>query len=149
MRWILALLFVASAAVAQERTHEQIMEATGLTKEEIFRGTKAWVASTFTRPVIDYEHAGEGVVITSAVMKYPCSGLTCLAKGEWKVPFTLRVDMKEGRLRMTFTNVGLMFPGYHGAMAVQGDWENTKAKFESLGPELVKAIAEHKAKANW
>lgn len=164
---ILAILFLAGCVdmqpVAEEdRTFDGVFEVPGISKEQIFNATKIWVAENFhsAKSVIEYENKEEGTLIGNGVTRYPCAGIDCLAKQDWNVPFTMRVDMKDQKLKLTFLNIRLSWPpsynstigvqpGYDGPLIRQSDMDVIKPKLLAFGHKLVAAIQENNKVKDW
>ena len=98
---IILLLVLAGCASMQqvdqsENYFERIVHATGVPKDKIYNSTKMWVAENFrsAKAVLEYEDKESGTIIGNGTIKYPCSGLECIGSGDWKVFFTMRVDIK-------------------------------------------------------
>ena len=169
-RLLLILLIVASvtgcanlAPVAdKDRTFDIVVEISGIPKDQIFNSTKAWIAENFhsAKAVIEYENKEEGALIGNGIVPYPCRGIDCIAKSDWTVPFTMRVDMKEQRFRLTFSNIGLSIPpsynstfgamrGHDGPIGMQSDLDAVKPKLLAFGDEIAKSIRNNIASKNW
>ena len=60
-----------------DRTFERVVEAPGYSKEQIFNGTKIWIAENFksAKAVLEYENKDTGTIIGNGIISYPCSGL--------------------------------------------------------------------------
>jgi len=72
MKQILIMIFVFLAGCAglqpiadADRTFERIVEAPGYSKEQIFNGTKIWIAENFksAKAVLEYENKDAGTII--------------------------------------------------------------------------------------
>lgn len=102
---------------------QRVVEAPGLSKDQIMDKTKIWFARTFRqsmsgwvdqnsrRTVLQYENDEKGVMIGNGTILYPHSGFTLESyKTGWEVRFTLEVDAKDGRARITFSNLDMFVP---------------------------------------
>jgi hypothetical protein len=149
-------------APESEKTFERIVDAPGFSKDKIFESTKIWVAQNFrsAKAVMEYENKEAGRIIGNGVIDYPCSGMECLGKSNWKVLFTMQVDIKEQKFKLTFTNLVLSVPPtYNGTFGVQSGFERPvwqKGDFNSIRPVLLKfgdrlaaSIQNTKARENW
>lgn len=145
-----------------DKTIERVVEAPNYSKDQIFSATKIWVAENFksAKSVIEYENKEEGTIIGNGVIAYPCSGMDCLAKSDWKVPFTMRVDMKNEKFKLTFTNMQLAWPAsVSGAtytrandgspIYYQGDIDKIKPALLKFGDELQASMNNNKKSSNW
>ena len=154
-------------APESERTFERIMEAPGASKDRIFESTKIWIAQNFrsAKAVLEYENKPEGRIIGNGAIDYPCAGMECLGKGSWKVQFTMQVDIKEQKFKLTFSNLTLSVPPtynsafYSSAFGVQsgferpvwqkGDLNSIRPALLKFGDQLVASIQNTKARENW
>ncbi|MDC7708381.1 DUF4468 domain-containing protein [Vogesella indigofera] len=145
-----------------DRTITTIIEANGLKKEKIFNGTKIWIAENFksAKQVIEYENKEDGTIIGNGVINYPCQGgMDCIVKADWKVPFTVRVDTKDEKFRLTFTNInlswpasynsGILSPAYNGPVHNKYDLDVIKPKLLNFGNEINQSLKGNSATSNW
>ena len=141
---------------------EKVFEVPGHTRDQIFTSTKIWVAENFrsSKAVVEYESKEEGTLIGNGIIPYPCSGaFDCLGKPDWKVRFTMRVDMKDDKFRLTFSNVNLTWPpafrsgistaAYDGPIHRQKDRDKVQAALLALGPQLQAAMTTAVKNDNW
>ena len=140
---------------------EKIFEAPGHTKDEIYVASKIWIAESFrsAKAVIEYDNKDEGTIIGNGIIPYPCKGFECLAKSDWKVRFTIRIDVKDDKFRLTFSNLNLTWPpSYNGGIVVAGhdgpiyrekDRDKVSVALFDLGPQLAATIGQAKAKDDW
>lgn len=94
---------------------EKIYQLDNLKQPQIYDGARQWFAVAFrsANAVIQYEDKAAGTIIGKGIMQYPCSGMECLAMtGNEKVEFTVRVDTKEGRMRVGYDNLTYSAPSY-------------------------------------
>lgn len=149
-------------APESEKTFERIVEVPGATKDRIFESTKIWIAQNFrsAKAVLEYENKAEGRIIGNGAINYPCSGMECLAKGDWKVMFTMQVDIKEQKFKQTFSNLVLSIPpkydGIYGVKAgseiavwQKGDLNSIRPALLKFGDQLAASIQNTKARENW
>lgn len=164
--FIASFLFVGCAGMQQiteaDRNFERIVPAPGHNKDEIYDSVKMWIAENFrsAKAVIEYDNKEAGTIIGNGNMKYPCSGLDCIAKNDWTVPFTMRVDVKDEKFRLTFSNLKLSWPpsynstvgyqkGHTGPIATKGDLDAIKPKLLALGDQILSSISKGATKSNW
>lgn len=159
--WLLAALITGCAGMEQvpesERTFSQVYEAPGASKEQIFTASKIWIAENFrsAKAVIEYENKEDGTLIGNGIVSYPCDGLGCLGKSDWSLPFTMRMDMKDSKFKLTFSNLRITFPPSNGQrgldrpLTVRGEIEDAKPKLLALGNDLVAAIKKNGAAKDW
>lgn len=155
--------FARQAALTDdERTIVQVFEAPNYSKDQIFTGAWMWMAEHFksAKAVIEYENKDEGVIIGNGVIKYPCSGaMECMFKPDWTVPFTMRVESKDGRFRLTFTNVHLAWPAKYssgiataaadGPVWQRRDMDKIRPALLKFGEELTASLTNAKASSVW
>lgn len=146
----------------EDRTVVQVFDAPGYTKQQIFAGTKMWIASNFksAKAVLEYEDAAEGTLIGNGVIPYPCKGLMgCLAKADWRVPFTMRVETKDGRFRLTFTNIHLAWDARYSAgistpaedfpVHQRGDLDAIRPVLLEFGDRIKASLSSAKTNDDW
>lgn len=167
----LLLLFATDAVEArkpvsvpeEERIVVQVFDAPGSTADEVFRTSKVWIAENFRsgKAVIEYEDPASGTIIGNGSIAYPCDGgWTCRVRAEsWRVKFTMKVEARDGRFRLTFSNVlmsyppynnmGVSRPGYDEPVASKADMDNIRAKLLAIGPEIVAGLKANHASGDW
>lgn len=158
------LLFSGCAGMepvkSSDLTFNQVYEVKGATKEKIFTESKIWIAENFrsSKAVLEYENKDEGTLIGNGIVKYPCSGIDCLAKHNWNIRFTIRADMKDDKFRLTFSNLGLSWPAsygppsspaYDGPVNMQSDMDAIKPRLLLLGDDLRNAILKGRQAKDW
>ena len=172
----------SAAFAVPDATNDKIYDATKLWLAENFRSAKCvikyeskgneitivngalpmWRAENFrsAKCVMEYENQGMGILIANGAIPYPCSGFECVVKTDWSVPFTMRVDMKDQKFKLTFFNVRISWPpfydtiygiqpGYEAPICSQGELDAIKPKLISLGDELISAIQNKNELPNW
>ena len=91
---------------------------------------------------------------------YPCNGFDCLGREDWKIPFTVRVDIKDQKFRLTFSNLRLTWPPFYnrtfGAqpgldrpLATQDEFNTVKPTLLRLGDQLLASLNKEKGKDKW
>ena len=105
----LALAFgVMSTANAKNeplKEVSQIVEIPNFEQKKIFDASKIWMAETFksANAVIQYEDVSTGTIVGKGNMDYPCEGfLKCAAHSNQLIAFTLKIDTKDNKARVTF-----------------------------------------------
>lgn len=142
-----------------ERTVVQVFDAAGHTRDEIFSASKMWIAENFrsAKAVVEYEDRGEGTIVGNGVIAYPCTGgFACRIRADaWSVGFTMKVESKDDRFRLTFTNVVLKLPSsaYGPAHDEPVEWkedmDNIRAKLLEFGPQIVAQLSEAQTSSDW
>jgi hypothetical protein len=101
---------------------QKVIEAPGVSKDEIFRKSDIWLAQNLrvskavteydrkARPVLAYANRKEGILIGNGDIFYPVTGISEGYKADREVSFTVREDIKGGRARLTFTNLAVYIP---------------------------------------
>lgn len=146
----------------EEKTFSQVYEAPGLTKDQLFAASKMWIAQNFksAKAVIEYENKDEGVIIGNGNMQYPCGkGFTCMLKADWRTPFTMKVETKDGKIRLTFSNIHLAWPAsYRSGISTSAadfpirdrdDLDKIKPELLKFGEQIVASAGQVKSDSNW
>jgi hypothetical protein len=126
-----------------DRTFYRVVDVPGYTKDQIYFVTKIWIAENFTsaKSVIEFDSKDDGIIIGNGNIKYPCSGLMCLAKDDWRVPFTMRIDMKDQKFRIGFSNIKISWPASYQSGTLKPAYEepvNSKKDMDAIRPVLLK-----------
>jgi hypothetical protein len=164
---IMALLIILSGCTGMQPVTEKdtsfsrIVNIPGIKKDKIYGQAKIWVAENFrsAKAVTEYDDKEKGTIIGNGNMKYPCEGIECIAKNDWRVHFTMRVDTKDEKFRLTFTNLRLSWParvdslGYHsayeGSINQMSDVNKIKPKLLGFGDQIASSITGSKQTDNW
>ena len=82
-----------------------------------------------------------------------------MAKNDWKVHFTMRVDTKDEKFRVTFSNLILSWParqdslGYHkaheGPVWQKGDVQKIRPELLKIAAQIKESIVDSKTKEKW
>ena len=137
---------------------DSVFEAPGFTKEQIYNGAKIWIAENFksSKAVLELEDKENGVIIGNGIVPYPCSGFSCLGSEGWKVPFTMRIDIKDYKFRLTFSNILLSCPRSQNIPAYEGphrDREGFALRMSPIlmnfGLEIQTSLGKNKVKSDW
>lgn len=157
------LIFAGCATHVREedKSFSQVFDTPGYTKDVLYEKVKIWVAQNFrsAKSVIEYENKMDGAIIGNGMVKYPCSGFECVAKYDWTVPFTMRVDMKDDKFRLTFSNLHVAWPaksdsaGYHAAsdheMWQQEDFDKIRPVLLNFGEGIKASLSKETKSDNW
>ena len=142
---MLILLFgCAGMQSVSEGPIEKIVSVRGFSKNQIFDRTKIYIAENFrsTKAVLEYENKETGTIIGNGKIKYPATGFGATALKDWTVNFTMRVDIKDGRFRCTFSNLRLLSPESYDRISgvkPRGEREiKTEAEYDEIKAELLK-----------
>lgn len=84
--------------------YQTIIEAPGATGQKLYSASLQWIATAFSsaRDVIEYANQAEGLIIGNGVVDVYYTFIA-------PVPtrFTIRIETKDGKARLTFNNVHL------------------------------------------
>lgn len=145
----------------EERTIVQVYEAPGFTKDQLYTTARMWIAQNFksAKAVIEYENKDEGTIIGNGNIPFPCKGFDCLGFGDTRVPFTMKVETKDGKIRITFTNINMAWPAsYNGGIPIRAadgpvrqrrHYEAIKPELLKMGDQIVASAGQVKTDSNW
>ena len=146
---------------------EFVLNAPGKTQAQLFSSTKSWIAETFVsaKAVIDDADKDAGRIIAKGRIAKPCSGLQCAMESGWMIGFTMRIDMKDGKFRTTYTNPMIIEPPTSGSLVgmtyvagspeserpvkFAGDFTSTKAAFQNLSESLQQYLVSDSSNKNF
>jgi hypothetical protein len=144
---LMALVGLGGCASVQPLSEEQktiqtVVQVDGASQDKIYDGIKVWIAENFNsaKAVTEYDNKEQGRIIGNGITAYPCSGLDCMAKGDWKVYFTMRADVKDDKFRLTFTNIQIGWPAKYdslGAHPAQQFPINQQEQVNDIKPVLL------------
>ncbi|MFC1505193.1 DUF4468 domain-containing protein [Thermodesulfobacteriota bacterium] len=141
---VILLVFGCVQQVKQEDLKiQKVYDVPGFKKDHIYSQTKIWIAENFksAKAVIEHDDKDSGVLIGNGIIPYPCKGMECIAKGDWKVPFKMRVDVKDNKFRLTFTNLMLSIPSsYNSTFGYQKGSDNPiwqQSDLDAIKPVLL------------
>lgn len=163
---ILIALFLTSfgAFAAKEPLREvsEIVDLPNMDKKQIYDASKIWMAKSFksSNSVIQYEDANTGTIVGKGNMNYPCKGTwNCLASGENIILFTVKVDTKDNKARITFNdlllktkttvNAGIVSKGYEVGIYVPKDKEMVESGLKDVISAYKQDIQNYKAVSDW
>ena len=147
----------------EQRGVAQVFDAPTYTKDQIFTATPVWIAQSFesAKDVIEYENKEDGTLIGNGSIAYPCTGgFACRIRAQsWRVAFTMKAEAKDGRFRLTFTNVrlrlppdsnmGTSLPARDEPITQREDMDNVRAKLLEFGPQIVASMGDAKSTESW
>ncbi len=143
-----------------ERTVIKVIETPGQSKDKLFNATRVWFSESFksSKAVIDLEDKEQGIIIGKGNTKFPCQGLDCMTLADRRLKFTMRVDVKDEKMRVTFNDIGMSWPAsysggiaspsYDGPINTIGDMQKAKPELERIADSLAASLAAP-AKADW
>lgn len=165
-RFLVSLLFFSSsyAFSANEPLKEvsEVVELPELSQKQIFDASKIWIAKSFksSNAVIQYEDISTGTIIGKGNMQYPCKGTwNCLANSENLILFTVKVDTKDNKARITFNdlllktrtiaNAGIVVKGAEYEIRVPKDKENVENGLKEVIYKFKQDIQSQKLDTDW
>ena len=137
----------------EDKTFSQIFESPGQPKDFLYEKVRDWMALNFksSDKAIEYENKQEGTIIGHGSIKYPCVGLECLFRYDWTVPFTMRVETKDNKFSLTYSNLRIDWPPHANSLSyrsagdtkinLQGDLDHVKPVLLRMGKELQTNLA--------
>jgi hypothetical protein len=139
---------------------EIVLEAPGKTQGQLYSSAKSWMAETRTAGMsVDDADKDSGRIIVSGKAAFPCDGfMDCRLKNDTYIKFSLRIDTKDGKIRMTYTNLVKSSPRDEHriheyddrAIVAQGDLDAAKRGAQVLSNELLSYATKQSASAkNW
>lgn len=141
---------------AKESSIENVIDVPGYNKAQIYAATKIWIAESFhsAKAVIQDEDKDAGRIIGHANVAYVCSldASTCeaIASAGYRFNFIMRLDMKDGKVKMTLTQMMVSGPQFSGYPLSQDEFEgNARGTVTRLSKELQAAINKEKTNSNW
>jgi hypothetical protein len=95
------------------KSYSEIVDIPGKTKDQIYDQSRQWIAKSFksSNNVIQYLNAESGTIIGKGNMPFPCRGyIECSAYANSNINFTLTIDVKDNKSRMSFNDLGIHMP---------------------------------------
>lgn len=97
---------------------QKVIEFKDASKDNIYNGSRQWVAQSFksAQDVIQMDDKESGIIIAKGNMKYPCTGSWwCSGYENMLVKFTLKIESRDGRARVTFSDIVRYTPASYTA----------------------------------
>ncbi|WP_394260791.1 DUF4468 domain-containing protein [Moraxella boevrei] len=153
---ILAFGLVANAQAKDEKQVEtlsqvqQVVEIPNISKDKIYSNSKQWVAINFksANDVIQMDDKESGVLIGKGNFNYPCKGWSCLGYDGDLVTFTVKIEVKDNKSRITFSDInhhvpkkyvsGTYTPEYDIPIVYKGGRTNLLAPVKEKFDDLIK-----------
>jgi len=141
----------------------QVVEIDGQKKEQLFDSSKIWMAEAFksSNNVVQYADKESGSIIGKGNIQFPCEGfIDCGAFGNDKVSFTIKIDTKDNKARVSFSDITRTPLTYvkGGLNANMGkdlpitqvkQKQQVKLKLESIIQQYKIDIVRQKSDTNW
>ncbi|MEO9300546.1 DUF4468 domain-containing protein [Acinetobacter pittii] len=120
MKKLLSLLFISTGMVGcamsppMTQTTQPMAEVTSVvevpnkSRDQIFEASKIWIAKSFksANDVIQYADKSSGVIVGKGNIQFPCEGfISCGAFGNDKVNFTIKIETKDNKARINFSDI--------------------------------------------
>lgn len=136
-----------------------------LKQAQVYDGARQWFATAFrsANAVIQYEDRATGSIIGKGNMQYRCAGFAdcmTMTTGD-RVDFTIRVDTKDGRMRVSYDNLTHYKPAqvisgvrYNATnIPITANYPSAKATIDELNKssdEMAEMIkTQQKVNSNW
>lgn len=93
------------------RGYSEVINFENLNQVEIFEASKMWMAKNFNSAnnVIQYADVNTGTIIGKGNFSLKCpdeiKGMSCLAYTSTKAEFTLKIDIKDNKARLSFSDL--------------------------------------------
>lgn len=159
--FVVVLLFgcaTAPTAPVADLTIQKVIDVPGTSKDQIYDKSRIWIAKNFrsSKVVIEYENKETGVIVGNGIINYPVSGfMDAISKEGWKVRFTMKEDIKDNKIRVTFENLTLLLPAskYSAAsenlILSQSYIDPLRPKLLGMADEMAQYVQSSKDKDNW
>ncbi len=148
--FIIILLLCGCATTQRLRTYaplEMISQIPGLNKNQIYDQSKVFIAENFrsAKAVIDLDNKEQGTLIGNGNIGYPCgNSFTCGALRNWRVHFKMRIDVKDEKVRISFSDLRTVYPPSPGQRypvyvppSEGGDYPLYDDEYEQVKPALI------------
>lgn len=91
--------------------YSEVVELNGLNQSQAFDASKMWMAKVFTSAnnVIQYADKENGTIIGKGNFSLKCppdvKGMNCIAYTSTRAEFTLKIEVKDQKARLTFSEI--------------------------------------------
>lgn len=154
-----AAIMAASTSYAAElviEPIEKVYEIPNMAKAQIYTGVRSWFAESFksAKDVIQMDDKEAGTIIGNGRTVYSCKGVgDCLLYSSSNLAFTLKVDIKDNKLRSTYSKVKLLMKSSMGeteGYIQKKQLENIMNQLSSLSDQMVEQVkANQSTNSNW
>lgn len=136
------------------KNYSEVVEMQGKTKDQLYDYSRQWVARSFksSNSVTQYSNAESGTIIGKGNIPFPCKGyIECSAYANSNINFTLTIDVKDNKSRVSFSDLGIyMPPSISGGIKFNGGdnlpiWQD---KHKPLVESELKAIIQDYKRSN-
>lgn len=159
------LIFLSGLSFAAREPLKEVVEIIDISntnQKQIYDAAKIWMAQSFksSNSVIQYEDANTGTIIGKGNMKYPCVGAwNCLAHENYLVLFTVKIDTKDNKARLSFSDLKLRVPSSTVGTSVikpfeiditsEKDKENIEKEFKDIASQFQTSISKYQINNDW
>jgi hypothetical protein len=148
---ILLGLALSLSLLAAEPFQVQIIKSVPLAKDEIYSQTLIWMAENFksSKSVIDMKDKELGVIIGNGAVDVNLGSKFLPVNNTFT--FKMKVEMKDNKLRLTFSNVKMVVQGYEKPIEQTNRKANEKRmtrEFNDIADQLGAHLSRSKG-ANW
>lgn len=139
------------AAPIDQLTFSQVYEIPGHTSAQIYDGVRIWISENFRsgKSVIDHADKESGIIIGNASMNYPCNGLDCVGREGHMAHYTMRADIKDGKMKLTFSNLETSSQSGRYPVWMQGQLDAIKPVLLTQSGMLIKSITAQSDTSDW
>ena len=106
-KWLDAAANLASTLTLDKNeslTYQQVIDAPGKTKQQLYIALNYWVTATFTdKQAITLNDKDAGCIIISSTIKNIAEHIGTINKYSVSITPVIRLDIKEGKIRITYT----------------------------------------------
>lgn len=137
--------------------YEKVVDIPNVKQEMIYEGSRQWIAKSFNsaNAVIQYQDKATGTVIGKGNMAYPCASVYCMSSSKPMLKFTMQVDSKDSKARVSFSDFMVDVPESYNALTgkmagynYQIKSDEDKAKTVAILDSTINSMVEDIKKTN-
>jgi hypothetical protein len=145
----------------EDKSISNTYDVQGANKKDLYHNVNVWMAENYnsSKEVIQYSNEEKGVIVGKGNIRYPCDGFSCLGKSNWRVHYTMKVDVKDGKFRTSFDNLelswpasysgGISSPAYQGPVHNKSDYDLIRPILLEQGKGIKDSLTNEKAESDW
>lgn len=131
--------------------YQRIVEIPNVKQDLIYEGSRQWVAKSFksANSVIQYQDKSTGSIIGKGNMPFTCTGWTCANGLPYSLDFTFKVDAKDNKARVSFSDLNIhQSAGYSALLGPVNEsnrkvvTEEEKTKVKSVLDTTIDSLAD-------